>query len=95
MTGSGKLQVGAGEFAWHPEGPGPGYKVNSVQVPAANAANAMTKAKSMVGPNRYNSATNSCVTCAQKVLKAGGVKTGGPTILTPTRLQGHIRKLGQ
>jgi RHS repeat-associated protein len=95
MKGVGKVQVGAGKFAWHLDSPGAGFKVNSVQVPAENAANAMAKAKSMVGPNNYNSVTNSCVTYTQQVLKTAGVKTGGPAILTPNRLQSHIQKLGQ
>jgi hypothetical protein len=90
MKGVGNMVVGEGKFSVRNNGPGEGYKTASKQVPAAQAAKAMDKAKSMIGTNTYNPVTNSCVSCAKQVLKAGGVKPPA-TAVTPNALYWYMK----
>ena len=89
---SGVNAPGPGEFKYFDKVPGKNYNVSSVSVPAQQAENAATKAKSMVGANTYNPVTNSCVSCAKQVLKSGGINTGS-LIFTPKQLEQSFKRV--
>jgi RHS repeat-associated protein len=87
--GVGQIRVGLGEFKREPGLP---RFSKTVQVPVTKeqAFNALQQAYDMTGKNVYNPATNSCVTCAQQVLRAGGIETPALTF-TPERLYNYLQ----
>ncbi|MDJ1503567.1 DUF6443 domain-containing protein [Cytophagaceae bacterium BD1B2-1] len=89
---SGGLAIGPGRFSKMIGTPDNTYRFTTFKVPEQNAQAALKKAQSMVGPNIYNSLTNSCVTCATTVLEAAGYKPS-PLILKPAQLESYAQKL--
>lgn len=59
---------------------------------SAQTTNAMNKANSMLSTDTYNVFTNSCVSYAKDVMKAGGLKPK-PTILALKGLENYIKRL--